>query len=77
MAKYGVSRKNIPEKGAGQNRFVSKYIAGRLGKIFIRSWLSEQEHWTTRKNARLKQLLDHWLSYRVIHLGFQNTNIFP
>ena len=44
MAKYGVSRKNIPEKGAGQNRFVSKYIAGRLGKIFIRSWLSEQEH---------------------------------
>ena len=26
MAKYGVSRKNIPEKGAGQNRFVSKYV---------------------------------------------------
>ena len=52
-------------------------IAGRLGKIFIRSWLSEQEHWTTRKNARLKQLLDYWLSDRVIHLDFQNTSIFP
>ena len=52
-------------------------IAGRLGKIFIRSWLSEQEHWTTRKNARLKQLLDYWLSDRVIHLDFQNTSSFP